>query len=605
MLTQQRCRNGHQWKQGDNGLHCPFCGAEALDLSAVTATLPALGDAATLPPAVPPSSGTSEAPSFLAEHPRYRILELLGRGGMGAVYKAQHLLMQRTVALKVISDSLTNNPEVVQRFHREVQAVARLSHRSIVAAYDAEQVGDAHFLVMEYVPGKCLSRIVAEKGPLPATTACEWICQAAEGLHHAHINGHVHRDIKPQNLMVTPEGQVKILDFGLARLSSESRSETAATGATELPHQEQHPLAGMLTRAGSMMGTPDFVAPEQATDSRKADIRSDIYSLGCTFYYLLTGKPPFSEGTVIDKLIAHQEKQPEPIRSLRPDVSTTVVQIIDKMMAKRPEDRFASPAEVMRALEPWRIPTVQTAESATERLEVRPAAESKTRPMPATTIAVPAPKRRGRLFLGCAALILVTLLGCGGLITWIIDYGSNKAKEVAKIFQDRTSKDELWQVVSDSWQPPPANANSDQLFPRYVNSYSRIHHDTNSTVEELNLHLPGLRAVYQDQGKQVDVIAALVSEADREGMFAAARDAVNSQQQAMRMSRSSGTKNSQLFVYLVGPWKGAMWWNGGWLFVVRSQSDDDPERLLMGLLRATGGKPANARNNSTTTPAKK
>ena len=194
---------------------------------------------------------------------------------------------------------------MVERFHREVKAAALLAHPNIVTAYDADQAGDAHFLIMEFVEGVSLAQKVQQDGPLPIAQACAYIRQAALGLQHASERGMVHRDVKPHNLMLTPAGQVKILDFGLARLMR----ETALLNAGTSPPTAGQAITGAasnLTDAGIVVGTVDFIAPEQAADPSRADVRADIYSLGCTLYYLLAGHAPFAEGTVLDKLAAHR-----------------------------------------------------------------------------------------------------------------------------------------------------------------------------------------------------------------------------------------------------------------------------------------------------------
>jgi uncharacterized protein (TIGR03067 family) len=301
----------------------------------------------TPPPATPAPPGL---PADLAAHGRYRVQELLGVGGMGAVYKAEHLLMERPVALKLISRDLTSNPAMVERFRREVKTAAKLKHPNIVMAYDAEQAGESHFLVMEYVEGTSLARLVTEQGPLPVRQACDYIRQAALGLQHAHERGMVHRDIKPQNLMLTPDGQVKILDFGLARFAM----ETAPTGALLVaPATEATSGSESLTQVGTVMGTPDYIAPEQAQDAHTADIRADIYSLGCTLYDLLAGHAPFPEGTVVAKVMAHVERMPKPLTELRADVPPALARVVERMMAKDPAKRYQRPAEVAAALAPF------------------------------------------------------------------------------------------------------------------------------------------------------------------------------------------------------------------------------------------------------------
>jgi serine/threonine protein kinase len=251
----------------------------------------------------------------LAEHSRYHIVEVLGQGGMGTVYKAQHRLMERLVALKVIDRGLTGNPAVVERFRREVKAAAQLNHPNIVHAYDADHAGDSHFLVMEYVDGITLARLVEEQGPLSVEVACTYVRQAALGLQRAFEHGMVHRDIKPHNLMLTPQGMVKILDFGLARLVSEAGPTPQA--AADAARSGASPA---LTQLGMVMGTADYMAPEQATDPHAADTRADIYSLGCTLYYLLTGRHPFPEGAVLDKIMAHGTRKPRSVSDFRTDV---------------------------------------------------------------------------------------------------------------------------------------------------------------------------------------------------------------------------------------------------------------------------------------------
>jgi len=291
-----------------------------------------------------------ELPAELADNPRYRVLELLGSGGMGAVYKAEHRRMERHVALKVMSAGLMTKPAMVERFQREVKAAARLTHANIVTAYDADQVGDAHFLVMEFVEGLSLAQHVQQRARLPIAQACDYIRQAALGLQHAFERGMVHRDIKPHNLMLTPGGQVKILDFGLARFVREAAGETESPASPATGGEA--PAAG-LTEVGMLMGTADFIAPEQANNPRRADIRADIYSLGCTLFFLLTGRVPFPEGTAMDKLMAHAEKTPMPLRKLRADVPADLARVVEKMMAKDPAQRYQTPAEAARVLAPF------------------------------------------------------------------------------------------------------------------------------------------------------------------------------------------------------------------------------------------------------------
>jgi tRNA A-37 threonylcarbamoyl transferase component Bud32 len=268
----------------------------------------------------------------------YDILEQLGGGGMGVVYKARHRRLHRIVALKTILTAHTRRPEALQRFVREVEAIGRLNHPNLVQCTDAREESGIHFLVMEYLEGADLAAIVKRGGPLGVREACEVIRQAAVGLEHIHEQGLVHRDIKPSNLMLTPQGIVKILDLGLARL----RDETAGGES--------------LTRSGQTMGTPDYIAPEQAIDAGRVDIRADLYSLGCTLYYLLLGQPPFGppkHATPAAKFIAHAQAEFPHVIAERGDVPLEVAAILARLVSKRPEDRFGRPVEVAEVLVPW------------------------------------------------------------------------------------------------------------------------------------------------------------------------------------------------------------------------------------------------------------
>jgi len=273
----------------------------------------------------------------------HEIIELIGKGGMGKVFKARHRIMERTVALKVINAKLMRNPEAVERFHREVKTAACLSHPNIVAAHDVEQAEGIHFLVMEYVDGVNLAEWVGKKAPLLISEACDYARQAAIGLQYAHERGMVHRDIKPHNLIRTPTGTIKILDFGLASLAEKSMFK----GDIE------QPLHASLTAIGAIMGTPDFISPEQAADAHQVDIRSDVCSLGATLHYLLCGQPPFTEGSVRDKLQRHAETKPESVSQLRTDVTQDLSDLIGRMMSKNPDERFQTPREVATALAPF------------------------------------------------------------------------------------------------------------------------------------------------------------------------------------------------------------------------------------------------------------
>jgi serine/threonine protein kinase len=266
----------------------------------------------------------------------YVVVDLLGKGGMGYVYKAEHRRMRRVVALKVIAKTALKSAAAVRRFEREVQAAARLEHPNIVTAFDAGEAAGIHYLVMQYVDGSNLSDVVKKQGPQPVDRVVDWIIQAARGLEYAHGKGVVHRDIKPGNLRVDSLGTVKIFDMGLARLESLD--------------VDQDQLTGM----GQIMGTVDYMAPEQATDTRQADARSDIYALGVTLWYLLTGRPIFEADSVIQKIMAHQQTVPPSLADAPHSVDPSLDKVFQRMVAKKPADRFQSMQEVITALESQR-----------------------------------------------------------------------------------------------------------------------------------------------------------------------------------------------------------------------------------------------------------
>lgn len=317
---------------------------------AAAAAPPTMGSGA--PPAVGAPAVVQKVPPGFVDHARYRVVSELGAGGMGTVYKAEDRLMGRTVAVKVVSSHLTAKASALARFRKEVFAAAQLEHPNIIRAYDTGEAGGAQFLVMEFVEGTSLDRLVARKGPLPVPMACAFVRQAALGLQHAADKGMTHRDIKPQNLMVTRKGQVKILDFGLARFAHTDQDDEPQGGKLPFGAGRAAANAG-VTNPNLLMGTPDYLSPEQAKNSHDVDPRSDIYSLGCTLYYLLTGKAPFAgASTLIDKLIAHTEDAPPPIREQRFEVSDGLADVLARMMAKKPADRYQTAKEAADALHP-------------------------------------------------------------------------------------------------------------------------------------------------------------------------------------------------------------------------------------------------------------
>jgi serine/threonine protein kinase len=278
---------------------------------------------------------------------RFQLQSLLGQGGMGAVYKATHLLLQREVAIKVLPPERLASQEAVARFSREVFAVGQLDHPNLVRALDADEIEGQQILVMELVEGKDLEHVVLERGPLSVAAACEVIRQAAQGLAHAHEHGFIHRDVKPSNLMLTRDGSVKVLDLGLAGLRGDMADKRD------------------LTATGSIMGTPNYMAPEQAEDTKLADERSDIYGLGCTLFFLLTGRPPYEGDTWLRKILAHRNSPIPMLSAIRPDVPSELDELFRTSVAKDPVNRFASAGELLDRLNHVAISLNDSAESGT------------------------------------------------------------------------------------------------------------------------------------------------------------------------------------------------------------------------------------------------
>ena len=266
---------------------------------------------------------------------KYRLLDHIGTGGMSMVYLAEHIHLRRLRAIKVLPLNRVNDSSYLGRFYREARAVAALDHPHIVRAYDVDNDENVHFLVMEYVDGRDFQQLVKEKGPLPFELTADYIRQAAEGIAHAHDAGIVHRDIKPANLLVDAKGTVKVLDMGLARFSRDDEASLT------IAHEE------------NVLGTADYLAPEQAINSHEVDHRADIYSLGCTLYFMLTAHPPFPEGTLAQRLLAHQTTEPRPLEKSRPDTPAELVAICRRMMAKKLQERYQSAGEVSHALAEW------------------------------------------------------------------------------------------------------------------------------------------------------------------------------------------------------------------------------------------------------------
>ena len=265
---------------------------------------------------------------------KYKLLRMLGKGGMSSVYLAEHILMRARRAIKVLPKNRVADATYLDRFRTEARAAAKLDDPNIIHTYDIDEHDGQHYLVMEYVEGLDLHQLVKEQGPLEYVVAADYIAQVARGLSHAHAMGLVHRDIKPANCLVDKNKVVKLLDMGLARIIDDEASLT-------------------LENNENVLGTADYLAPEQALNSHKADARSDIYSLGCTFYFLLTGHPPFPEGSISERLLKHQVEKAPSILKDRPDAPPILVHICETMMAKKPGERYQSADEVAERLAEW------------------------------------------------------------------------------------------------------------------------------------------------------------------------------------------------------------------------------------------------------------
>ena len=273
---------------------------------------------------------------------KYRLRDHIGSGGMSHVYLAEHMMIQRPVALKVLPPAKQKDELYLDRFLREAKAAAQLDHPNIVRAYDVDVQGHLHYLVMEYVEGTTLFQLVKESGPLAFDRVAQYISESARGLEHAHRSGLIHRDVKPSNLIVASSGSVKVLDLGLALFSDENLDN------------EQ------LTNPDLVVGTADYLSPEQARQSHEVDHRADIYSLGCTMYYLICGRPPFPGGSFTQRILKHQIDKPDSIISLRDDCPAELVAICERMMEKSPSDRFESMDQIDRILSRWLHPPTKS-----------------------------------------------------------------------------------------------------------------------------------------------------------------------------------------------------------------------------------------------------
>ncbi|WP_422931983.1 WD40 repeat domain-containing serine/threonine protein kinase [Singulisphaera sp. PoT] len=416
---------------------------------------------------------------------RYIILDRLGAGGMGVVFKAKHRVTARVVALKILLPSLTEKRDAVARFRREAEAAARLNHTNVVSVLDADTDRGVHFLVLDYVEGCDLDRYVRQRGPLSVEQGIDALAQAARGLAAAHGHGIIHRDIKPGNLILDREGTVKVLDLGLAKLIAAANQPTPGwkTGTA-------------LTLAHTYMGTVDFMAPEQADDSRSADHRADVYSLGCTIFYLLTGRAPFQAPSILKRLIEHQERPAPSLVEARPETPPSLEALYQSMMAKSPEDRPGSMTEVVSRLEACRQEAARKGGApATSRMSPPPPAPTPVDPIAAIRLSEDEgsllPKSgsgvvndRGRLVSMVASAVVTLTLIIGGFIL-IPKRGQPPATANAKADPDGADEESKAPEgpsgpAGEKAAPAPV---AEDTTPEPLVEVARIHCDDSRTVE--------------------------------------------------------------------------------------------------------------------------
>jgi eukaryotic-like serine/threonine-protein kinase len=349
---------------------------------------------------------------------RYIILDRIGSGSMGRVYRAHHVMMDRVVALKIIAPEISSNERVVARFQREMKLVGRLDHPNVVRAFDADQINRVLYIVMEYVGGTSLGERLKKKGPIPAVEMIDYAAQTALGLAHAHEQGIVHRDIKPSNILLNEERRIKILDLGLGVLME---ADSAATFATA---------------DGIAVGTVDYMSPEQAC-GREVDGRSDLYGLGCSMYHLMCGRLPFPGDSPIERLGKRIGGRHTPITEFLPDMPSNFVRVLDRLLAHKPNERYASAAEAAAALQNLIRPKARPAAPVqpvdapnVAAPEARAAAEPKpptpTGPLPVVTVRPRYPRwfepaarfteRRPKSALASLILMAAMTFGAGLLI---------------------------------------------------------------------------------------------------------------------------------------------------------------------------------------------
>ncbi|QVL34600.1 serine/threonine protein kinase [Telmatocola sphagniphila] len=408
---------------------------------------------------------------------KYKILRLLGVGGMGRVFLAEHMILKRLVAIKLLSPSEAKDPSMLSRFLREARAVAAMDDPNIVRIFDVEVDVSNPLMIMEFVDGTSLQELVADGGPIPLEYAAHYIAQAALGLQHAMELGLIHRDIKPGNLLLDRNGVVKVADLGLAKFRNRGKDSTLI---------QQY-------ESERVLGTADYLAPEQAIDSSAVDIRVDIYGLGGTFYFLLTGEVPFPDATIPEKVLAHQQRPVESVRRRRPEIPKEIDEIIARMMEKRPKDRYQTPQEVVDALKPWSRKPIEAPNfawfarnPATVTIEHDPEASTdehrmientakKTAPKPSRKSPLPLGRTNRLRDVGLGVAIALLLCGLLFLLLRFVDKRNNKPAPA-----EQTSPGE---VTAKKNEIPVGNAPADKS-PKVIKlSEVKDHIDEEVTVE--------------------------------------------------------------------------------------------------------------------------
>jgi hypothetical protein len=526
---------------------------------------------------------------------------------MGVVFQARDPQLERLVALKAMLPGMAATASARQRFLREARAAAAVKHDHIITIYQVGEDRGVPFLAMELLHGEPLDRRLRRQGSLPVAEVLRIGREVAEGLAAAHEGGLIHRDIKPANIWLEgSRARVKILDFGLAR--------AAADGA-------------QLTHPGAIVGTPAFMAPEQV-HGRAADARCDLFSLGCVLYQMATGRLPFEGSDTVSTLMAVASQDPRPPRQVNPGVPREVSDLVMHLLAKDPAGRppsAAAVAEALAALERAEaaipavvavpvppLPKADTPAGPRPTATARPrgAVTSPGRVAPAVVTPKPSAGSTSRTLLacGCVALGVALLIGGGAAVGvyWLVAQGGPRLVEALK---GEIEKQKGWDEVARFWKPPPADAGPDRLFPRRFEECRLVGDDTQADIPELNIQVPGFHATYQSVQGRMEICVYRASALEREALYRRAlerlnppkedQDGLGPEKPPAGPDRStyrflSGSGESPRIIYRLGPpsRNGILWWDKGWLFVVRTTGGGDAAEFFKRYLAALSGQEA-------------